>query len=88
MGQIQLLPDVHDQRLQQARQLFFDQGNLPDGLVDPLILRSWERCRRFGLGDSSYTPAMDAMDRVALKTEQERNRLLLTQGRSIMEHVC
>ena len=87
MGQIQLLPDVHDQRLQQARQLFFEQGNLPDGLVDPLILRSWERCRRFGLGDSSYTPAMDAMDRVALKTEQERNRLLLTQGRSIMEHV-
>ena len=87
MGQIQLLPDVHDQRLQQARQLFFDQGDLPDGLVDPLILRSWERCRRFGLGDSSYTPAMDAMDRVALKTEQERNRLLLTQGRSIMEHV-
>ncbi len=87
MGQIQLLPDAHDQRLQQARQLFFDQGDLPDGLVDPMILRSWERCRRFGLGDANYAPAMDAMDRVALKTEQERNRLLLTQGRSIMEHV-
>ncbi len=87
MGQIQRLPDAHDQRLQQARQLFFDQGDLPDGLVDPVILRSWERCRRFGLGDSNYAPAMDAMDRVALKTEQERNRLLLTQGRSIMEHV-
>lgn len=87
MGQIQRLPDAHDQRLRQARQLFFDQGNLPDGLVDPVILRSWERCRRFGLGDANYAPAMDAMDRVALKTEQERNRLLLTQGRSIMEHV-
>ncbi|MBL8404546.1 MAG: sigma-54-dependent Fis family transcriptional regulator [Dechloromonas sp.] len=87
MGQIQRLPDAHDQRLQQARQLFFDQGDLPDGLVDPVILRSWERCRRFGLGDANYAPAMDAMDRVALKTEQERNRLLLTQGRSIMEHV-
>ncbi len=87
MGQIQRLPDAHDQRLRQARQLFFDQGDLPDGLVDPVILRSWERCRRFGLGDANYAPAMDAMDRVALKTEQERNRLLLTQGRSIMEHV-
>lgn len=87
MGQIQRLPDAHDQRLQQARQLFFDHGDLPDGLVDPVILRSWERCRRFGLGDANYAPAMDAMDRVALKTEQERNRLLLTQGRSIMEHV-
>ena len=87
MGQIQLLADAHDLRLQQARQLFFDQGTLPDGLVDPMIIRSWERCRRFGLDDTSYSPVLDAMDRVALKTEQDRNRYLLMQGRPIMEHV-
>ncbi|UCV27415.1 sigma-54-dependent Fis family transcriptional regulator [Ferribacterium limneticum] len=87
MGQIQLLAEVHGQRLQQARQLFFDQGTLPEGLVDPLILRSWERCRRFGLAELSLTPATEAMDRVALKTEQDRNRYLLMQGRPIMEHV-
>src|SRR5574343_1844854 len=87
MGQIQMLAEVHGQRMQQARQLFFDQGTLPEGLVDPLILRSWERCRRFGLGEFSLTPASEAMDRVALKTEQDRNRYLLTQGRPIMEHV-
>jgi len=87
MGQIQLLADMHGERLQQARQLFFEQGDLPDGLVDPLIVRSWERCRRFGLGDNSYLPVADALDRVALKTEQERNRYLLSQGRPIMEHV-
>ena len=87
MGQIQLLAEIHGQRLEQARQLFFDQGTLPDGLIDPVILRSWERCRRFGLGEGHAIPAVEAMDRVALKTEQDRNRFLLAQGRPIMEHV-
>jgi len=87
MGHIQLLADIHGQRLQQARQLFFDQGTPPDGLIDPVILRSWERCRRFGLGDGNSIPAVEAMDRIALKTEQDRNRFLLAQGRPIMEHV-
>lgn len=87
MGQIQLLDEVHAERLQQARHLFFDQGELPEGLVDPLIVRSWERCRRFGIGETSMTPTTNAMDRIALKTEQERNRFLLAQGRPIMEHV-
>jgi sigma-54 dependent transcriptional regulator, acetoin dehydrogenase operon transcriptional activator AcoR len=87
MGQIQLLTEVHGRRLQQARELFFDHGELPDGLVDPLIVRSWERCLRFGLDESHAAPAIDAMDRVALKTEQDRNRYLLQMGRPIMEHV-
>ena len=88
MRQNTLLAEVHDQRLQQARQLFFDQGMpLPEGMVDSVIIRSWERCRRFGLGEVSLTPATEALDRLALKTEQERNRSLLTQGRPIMEHV-
>ena len=60
MGQIQLLDEVHAERLQQARHLFFDQGDLPEGLVDPLIVRSWERCRRFGIGETSMTPTTNA----------------------------
>ena len=86
MGQIQLLAEVHGQRMEQARELFFNRGATPDGLVDPLILRSWERCQHFGLGENSTTP-VDALDRVALKTEQDRNRYLLQLGRPIMEHV-
>ena len=87
METIQLLAETHGQRLLQARQLFFDQDRLPDGLLDPLIVRSWERCRRFGLGDASYRPPGESLDRIALKTEQDRNRHLLLQGRPIMEHV-
>ena len=87
MGQIQLLNEIHGRRIQQARELFFDHGDLPEGLVDPLIVRSWERCVRFGLDESHAAPAIEAMDRVALKTEQDRNRYLLQMGRPIMEHV-
>ncbi len=56
MGQIQRV-EAHGQRLQQARQLFFAQGTPPEGLLDPLIIRSWERCRRFGLGETACRPA-------------------------------
>jgi transcriptional regulator of acetoin/glycerol metabolism len=86
MGQIQRV-DAHGQRLQQARQLFFAQGTPPEGLLDPLIIRSWERCRGLGLGENSLSPGLQPMDRRALKTEQERNRYLLTHSRPIMEHV-
>ncbi len=87
MGTIQMLADIHDQQVQQARQLFFDQGERPEGLVDPVIVRSWERCRRFGVSEGGFYHASDSLDRIALKTEQERNRCLISHGRPIMEHV-
>ena len=87
MGQLQLMADLHGQQLQQARQLFFDHGEVPEGLVNPLIIRSWERCRRFGLHQIQHQPGVESLDRVALKTEQDRNRYLLQLGRPIMEHV-
>jgi transcriptional regulator of acetoin/glycerol metabolism len=87
MGQLQVRAEAQGERLQEARERFFRQGDHPSGLVDPLILRSWERCRRFGVGDPHLTDVTSTMDRVALKTEQERNRFLLMQSRPIMEHV-
>ena len=87
MGKLQLLADAHDQRLLLARQRFFEQGMAPEGLVDQQIARSWERCRRFGLNEHNPLPIVEGLDRVALKTEQDRNRYLLLQGRPIMEHV-
>ncbi|OMG53922.1 sigma-54-dependent Fis family transcriptional regulator [Azonexus hydrophilus] len=87
MGQIQVVAGLHGPRLREARQAFFERGELPEGLIDPLILRSWERCRRFGLTENFALPGVESLDRVALKTEQLRNRYLLQQLRPIMEHV-
>jgi len=69
MGQFQPITEMHGRQLEQARQLFFDRGVLPEGLVKPMIIRSWERCRRFGLSENGYLPGVESLDRVALKTE-------------------
>jgi len=87
MGQIQVVAGLHGPRLREARQAFFERGELPAGMIDPLILRSWERCRRFGLTENYALPGVESLDRVALKSEQFRNRYLLQQVRPIMEHV-
>ena len=88
MRQAIQLAGGHDPLLHEARTLFFAQGSdLPGGLIDPLIARSWERCRRFGLSETSLGAPCEGIDRLALKTEQERHRALLTLGRPIMEHV-
>lgn len=87
MGSLQILADAHGQRLEQARQLFFDQGALPEGLVDPLIIRSWERCRRLGLTGTTMMPETDVLSAPSLKNEQERSHFLLSQGRPILEHI-
>ena len=87
MGRIQLAADIHGQQLLEARQLFFDRGDLPAGLVEPVILRSWERCQRFGLTEHSEVLSAESLDRTALRAEQNRHRQLLTHGRPIMEHV-
>ncbi|WP_371323480.1 sigma-54-dependent Fis family transcriptional regulator [Dechloromonas sp. ZY10] len=88
MRQAIQLAGGHDPLLHEARTLFFAQGSaLPGGLIDPLIARSWERCRRFGLSETILGAPSEGIDRLALKTEQERHRALLTLGRPIMEHV-
>jgi len=87
MGQVLLAADIHRQRLHEARQLFFERGDAPEGLVEPHVVRSWERSQRFGLNESGIAIATDSLDRVALKTEQNRHRLLINHGRPIMEHV-
>jgi transcriptional regulator of acetoin/glycerol metabolism len=87
MGRIQLAADIHGQQLLEARQLFFAHGDRPEGLVEPVILRSWERCQHFGLTETSEVLNADSLDRSALRTEQNRHRQLLNHGRPIMEHV-
>src|SRR5574343_1831734 len=88
MRQAIQLAGGYDPLLPEARTLFFAQGSdLPGGLIDPLIARSWERCRRFGLSESSLETPCEGIDRLALKTEQERHRTLLTLSRPVMEHV-
>ena len=87
MGQIEVPAELHTQRVLQARQMFFQEGLTPEGLVKPLILSSWQRCLRFGLDETGQLHPSESLDRTALKTEQSRHQTLLSCGRPILEHV-
>lgn len=87
MEKIQLLPPVHGERLQQAREAFFNQRSLPDGLVSPHILRSWARCQQQGLQAQADLSRITRMEQASLRHEQARNAELLNLARPVMEHV-
>ncbi|MBV8122964.1 MAG: sigma-54-dependent Fis family transcriptional regulator [Paucibacter sp.] len=87
MGNLHIGGEQHGLRLSAARQRFFDLGEAPIDLLDPVVIRSWERCRRFGLNCDDSSHHLASLDRTALRVEQERNRHLLQQSRPIMAHV-
>ncbi len=87
MGHPANAAEQHGRQLTQARQLFFGRGDRPAGLIDPMVLRSWERCQRFGLSEADGGRGYDSLDRATLHTEQERNHQLLRQSRPIMEQL-
>ncbi|MFZ2855764.1 MAG: sigma-54-dependent Fis family transcriptional regulator [Rhodocyclaceae bacterium] len=87
MGLHQLAATLHGQKLQQARQQFFERGESPAGLLKAPILRSWQRCRRFGLAENRGLPEIDFLGPLALKSEHERNAHWLPHGRSVMAQV-
>jgi transcriptional regulator of acetoin/glycerol metabolism len=87
MGHPLIAAELHARQMVQARQLFFGRGERPAELINPLILRSWERCRRFGLTEAGPAAGCDSLDRATLHTEQDRNHLLLRQSRPIMEQL-
>lgn len=75
-GLLSYLPE----RIWQARRAFFDDGGLPDGLVDDPVLRSWRRCR--GLGrEVAESVAFDPVDRGTLARLLDAQHHLLQAAR-------
>ena len=87
MGYVLSAMETHDQRLQEARHLFFGRGDLPQELLESTILQSWLRCRNSGLEASARRSSDERMGQLALKEEQERNRRLLSYAQAVMEHL-
>ncbi len=54
------------ERIQTARQRFFDRGDAPRGLVPETILRSWQRCAGLGLS-ASARPDVEPLTAHALR---------------------
>lgn len=58
-----------------ARRRFFDDGFLPEGLLDAPILRSWQRCASHGL-ETGRLPLIEPPNASELRQLKERHERL------------
>jgi transcriptional regulator of acetoin/glycerol metabolism len=73
------------QRLRQARHQLLETGELDDGLLDPALHESWQRCRRYGLAPDGRTPGTPHASAAQLARALEHRRGLVSQARPVME---
>lgn len=59
-----------------ARELFFEEGTLPKGLVQDAVWRSWQRCAERGR-NASEAIEFNHVQRSAVRESTERNRQLI-----------
>ena len=87
MSQLSAAMEARSLRSQQARDVFFNRGEAPHGLLERTLLRSWERCRLAGLDVNTLNQYSDLIEGAQLAQAQEQYRTLIAHARSIMEHV-
>lgn len=87
MGHISTTVEARGLRSQQAREAFFNRGESPHGLLERILLRSWERCRQAGLDANALIHHAELIEETRLAEAREQHQSLLASSRSIMEHV-
>lgn len=73
--------------LRQARHLLLEQGDIPAGLVDPLLERSWRRSFEAGLdpvGRLGETPHLSERELVRIS---DRHQELIAHAQPVMEYL-
>jgi transcriptional regulator of acetoin/glycerol metabolism len=73
-------------RIAQARQQALQQTGAPDGLVEPWIARSWERCLALGLAPTQRV-AFAAVSGAERHRTEEANRALVLAARPVLEQL-
>ena len=72
--------DYRPERIWEARQHYFNDGQLPVGLLEQPLLRSWERCRQSGRAPQEHV-VFDPVERSHLSALLEREHRLLQAAR-------
>lgn len=72
--------DYQPERIWEARQHYFHEGQLPVGLLEQPLLRSWERCRQLGRAPQEHV-VFDPVERSHLSALLEREHHLLQAAR-------
>lgn len=73
--------------LRHARQHLIEHGNMPAGVVNERLARSWERSIAAGLLPVGRLPAVEFSERDALRHVLVRNHELLAYSRPVMEYL-
>ncbi len=73
--------------LRQARHLLTEHGEVPPGLIDDRIARSWRRCMDGGLAPVGRLEEMPHLSVAELARAAERQRELLANARPVMEYL-
>ncbi len=75
------------QRIGRARQQVLHQSTVLDPvLIEPWILRSWQRCLALGLHPARRVN-FDAVSKVEMRHTEEANRHLVQAARPVLEHL-
>lgn len=72
-------------RLREAREALASEGQIPEGLVEPWLQRSWERSRAAGLSPTGRTTGVPYASARQLARAREQSRELLDLARPVME---
>lgn len=80
---------IHPQEvlLRQARRIFLDQSELPLGLINDRLARSWQRSRSAGLSPVGRFQEVPLLGGAALRHNLEGHRDFLAHARPVMEHL-
>lgn len=73
--------------LRQARRLFLEQGELPPGLIDEGLARSWRRSLVAGLAPAGRLPEAPRLTASELERVVERQRELVAHAQPVMEYL-
>ncbi len=73
--------------LRQARRIFLDQSELPPGLINERLARSWQRSRNAGLSPVGRFQDVPRLAEPALRQNLEGHRDFLAHARPVMEHL-
>ena len=82
-----LVPHPTATELQQARRWMLEHGEVPQGLVDENLSRSWERSRHAGLSPIDLATEQPLCSPTDLRQALERQHEFLAHARPVMEFV-
>jgi len=80
-------PIISTMRINRARDYFFSQGTVPDGLVPEVIVRSWRRSLSNGVSAEHLLGDIPSLSNEEICRAREKNRELLGRSLPVMENL-